>query len=102
MKTFLAFSLLIQLLVGSFTLTTSKKIEGEVVTKVQENIFVIKAPRKLKGAELEVVAANGYVISSQKLTHRKHVIDFNKVATGTYKIKIKKGATNQEFAFIKK
>lgn len=102
MKTFLAFSLLIQVLVGSFTFTGAKKKEGDVITTVQENILIMKAPRQLKGADVEVVAANGYVISSQKLTHRKHIIDFNKVTPGTYKIRIRKGVANQEFTFIKK
>lgn len=101
MKSFLAFSVLFHMLVGSFTITQPTTHSTEVVGVAHENIFTLKASKKFKGATVEVVATNGYIISSQRLSHRKLIIDFKKIAPGTYKINVKKGSANQEFTFIK-
>ena len=102
MKSFIAFSVVFHMLVGSFTITQPTGTHAEVTGIAHENIFTLKASKKLKGADVEVIASNGYIISSQKLTYRKLIIDFNKVNPSTYKIRVKKAATVQEFSFTKK
>jgi len=63
---------------------------------------VLKAQKKLIGATVEIISANGNLITSQQLERRKVVIDFEAVKYGTYTIRVSKGNESTEFLFVKK
>lgn len=90
------------LFIGILSMTTTGQAQVDVTTQANENLFVLKASRKFKGAEVEVLSSSGYLVSSQKLTRRKLIIDFKNVRTGSYRIKVKKGNAQEEFQFVKK
>ncbi len=73
-----------------------------ISTTVNDNIFILKAAKKYKGADVEVVSANGTVVTSPKLLKRKLIIDFKSLQSGDYNIKVKKGTAVEEFKFTKK
>jgi hypothetical protein len=102
MKIFIAISTWMLLIAGTLSVATPKERLGVIVTQEKENIFIIKASRKFKGAEVEVVSSTGYLVTSQKLKTRKLVLDFRNVSPGTYRIQVKKGTNKEEFQFIKK
>lgn len=79
-----------------------KAIKPEITTSSSENLLVLKANRKFKGAAIEVFSSSGYLVTSKKLNRRKIVIDFKNVRTGDYRIRIKKGNKQEEFSFRKK
>jgi hypothetical protein len=64
--------------------------------------FVFKTDRKYIGATLEVYHGNGERLVVQKLEKRKVSIDFGKVRTGEYTIRIQKNNDIQEFRYVKK
>ena len=102
MKTFLSISLIKLLLISSLSFTSLFDQYIEHVTALQEgNTFILKASRKFKGADVEVLSSSGYLVTSQKLNRHKLIIDFSKVQKGTYRIKVKKGSSEQEFRYIK-
>ena len=90
------------LVIVIMSMTTIGEAQVDVTTQTHENLFVLKASRKFKGAEVEVLSSSGYLVSSQKLTRRKLTIDFKNVRTGSYRIKVKKGNVQEEFQFVKK
>lgn len=102
MKTFVIFATIAQLLFGSVAFTSSNTPEAEASVSIKDDLFILKTSRKLKGADVEVIAANGYVVTSQKLVYRKLVIDFTNVATGKYRVQLRKGAMIKVFVFEKK
>jgi hypothetical protein len=67
-----------------------------------KNLFVFKTDKKFLGAKVEILSAEGNVITSQNLERRKVVIDFGDVRYGTYTIRVSKGNDRQEFLFVKK
>ena len=67
-----------------------------------KNIFVIKTDKKFLGAKVEIISAEGNLITSQQLERRKVVIDFGAVKYGTYTIKVSKGKESRVFLFVKK
>jgi hypothetical protein len=66
-----------------------------------EDLLVLKASRKFKGAEIEVFSSSGYLVTSGKLNKRKMIIDFKSVRSGSYLIRVKKGNKQEEFSFTK-
>ncbi|MFM9839197.1 MAG: T9SS type A sorting domain-containing protein [Cyclobacteriaceae bacterium] len=102
MKIFIAISIWMLLVAGSVTVATPKERSVGVITQKKENLFVLKASRKFKGAQVEVLSSSGYVVTSKKLNKRKLVIDFKNVSAGVYRIQVKKGSNKEEFQFIKK
>ena len=102
MKPFLAISTSTLLVIGILSITTAGQAQVDVITQSHENLFVLKASRKFKGTEVEVLSSSGYLVSSQKLTRRKLIIDFKNVRAGSYLIKVKKGNDQEEFQFVKK
>jgi hypothetical protein len=101
-KIFVAIYIWTVLLAGSLSLAGPRDRSKDLIVEEGENVFVLKASRKFKGAEIEVVSASGYVVVSRRLTKRKFVIDFQNIVNGTYSIRVKKGARKQEFKFTKK
>jgi hypothetical protein len=67
-----------------------------------KNLFVFKTEKKFLGAKVEILSADGDVITSQSLERRKVVIDFGDVGHGTYTIRVSKGRERKEFQFVKK
>lgn len=67
-----------------------------------KNLFVFRADRKFVGAQVEVLYANGEVLTSQTLKKRRMLIDFSAVKYGSYTIRVKKGNDVQEFTYEKK
>lgn len=100
MKTFITLSTAMLLVIGS--LTMAAPVKSEMTTLTQEGMFILKASRKYKGAEVEVISSSGYLVTSQKLSKRKFVIDFKNVRKGTYRVIVKKGTIQEEFKFVKK
>ena len=56
----------------------------------------------MKDATVEVHSAAGDLVTSQKLTSKKMIIDFKNVKFGTYTIQVKKNGAVQEFNYDKK
>lgn len=101
MKTFVIFATIAQLLFGSVAFTSSNTPEAEASVSIKEDLFILKTSRKFKGADVELFAPNGFLVSSQKLLYRKMVIDFKKMPTGTYKVRVRKNQMEKEFTFQK-
>lgn len=101
MKTFITISISILLVIGTLAVANPLN-SSDISTTLNGNIFILKAAKKYKGADVEVVSANGTVVTSQRLLKRKLIIDFKNVQSGNYNIKVKKGTTLEEFKFTKK
>jgi hypothetical protein len=82
-------------------MATTKHISPEITTLTTEDLLVLRATRKFKGAEIEVFSSSGYLVTSGKLNKRKMIIDFKNVRSGSYLIRVKKGNTQEEFSFTK-
>jgi hypothetical protein len=102
MKIFISISIWMLLVAGGITIATPKESSQGLIAQEKENLFVLKASRKFKGADVEVLSSSGYLVTSQKLKKRKLVIDFRNVSSGTYRIQVKKGSQREEFKFVKK
>lgn len=71
--------------------------------RIKDNTcFVFKTDKKFIGATVEVMAANGDIISSCELKKRKIAIDFAGVRSGEYTIRVTKGKRIEEFYFEKR
>jgi hypothetical protein len=75
---------------------------GGTVRIKGKTLFVFKTDKKFIGATVEVIYANGDIVTSQKLEKRKMVIDFADVKSGDYTIRVKKGKRIEEFYYEKK
>lgn len=71
-------------------------------TPTHNNLFVVRADRKLRGAHVEILSATGEVITAQQIQKRKMIIDFKDVQLGTYTIRVSKGDRRQEFLYVKR
>ena len=67
----------------------------------ENNLFVVKAARKLVGATVEIYSGDGVLVTAQYMEKRKMVIDFRTAASGAYTIKVVKGDATHEFHFVK-
>lgn len=67
-----------------------------------KNVFVFKGDKKFEGAKVEVLYANGEVVTTQTMQKRKLIIDFCDVKEGVYTIRVSKGNRMQEFHYNKK
>ncbi|MCE2895780.1 MAG: T9SS type A sorting domain-containing protein [Flammeovirgaceae bacterium] len=101
MKIFILISTSLLFVIGSLSMATPKDTKPEITTITNDNLLVLKANRKFKGAEIEVFSSSGYLVTSKKLNKRKVIIDFKNVRTGAYLIRVKKGKTQEEFSFTK-
>jgi len=85
------------------TLAAAKAEDAtHVIDSRYKNLFVFKADRKFKDAEVKIFYSNGDLIASQKLTKRKMTINFCDVKYGTYTIVLLKGNKSEIFEYIKK
>ena len=101
MKIFISISIAMLLVTGTLSMANARKGQPQVTTTAHDNLFVLKASRGCKGAEIEVLSASGYLVTSKKLIRRKMVIDFKNVVPGWYMIRLKKSGVNEEFKFQK-
>src|SRR6185369_8419666 len=101
MKIFITISVSMLLIVGTMSFVSPTEIKSVTTFVVDNNQVIVKAPRKYKGADVEVVSSTGETVTFLKLNKRKMIIDFKNVRSGSYVIKIKKEATKEEFQFIK-
>jgi hypothetical protein len=79
-----------------------KRERPVAVPSKYKNLFVFKADKDLVGAKVEVLYANGDVVTSQTLQKRKMIINFCDVKSGAYTIRIIKGDRIEEFQYDKK
>jgi hypothetical protein len=98
---------LTKLLLFSLLLVSSMTMAGSMDTVAvsgpkMKNVFVYKANRKFVGATVEIISANGIVITSSHLQKRKLIIDFGDVRLGAYTIRVSKGKEVEEIVYIKK
>jgi hypothetical protein len=83
--------------------STQVKADGIIgPTSKHKSTFVFKAERKMVGAQIEVYASNGRLLTTQTLYKKKMIIDFGDAHYGTYTIRLTKGENEKEFQFIKK
>ena len=101
MKTFITLSISMLLVIGTLAVANSSD-SSDISTAINDNIFILKGAKKYKGAEVEVVSANGRLVTSQRFLKRKLIIDFKNMKSGVYNIIVKKGAVVEEFKFTKK
>lgn len=101
MKAFLIFATIAQLLFGSVAFNSSITPDAEASVSIKDDLFILKTSRKFKGADVELVAPNGFLVSSQKLVYRKMVIDFQNLPSGTYTVRVRKNQIEKEFTFQK-
>jgi hypothetical protein len=83
----------------------AKSAFGADVTQANaksQHLFVLKTSREYVGATIEVYYSNGDLVTSQKLSKRKMVIDFCDTKFGEYTIRVVKGDKTQEFQYVKK
>jgi hypothetical protein len=100
MKTLIAIFLSLHFLTASAVYTSESSFSSlRLLETKQSNIFLVKAGKQWKGAEVEVIAENGETIMHQKLAKNRFSIDFREVVPGTYTIKFSKGAKAKEFKF---
>ncbi|NOS92692.1 MAG: hypothetical protein HOP30_12270 [Cyclobacteriaceae bacterium] len=98
MKTFIALSTTMLLVIASLSMAAPKP---GLTTLSDDQLFILKTTRQFKGGEVEVYSSSGYLVTSHRLIRRKMVIDFKNVTPGSYRIKVKKGASIEEFTFTK-
>jgi hypothetical protein len=104
MKSVLKVSLIVLVVIfsGLTTMAKDKPKEVEPGSAKNKNLFVFKAEKKFVGAMVEIIQANGNVISEQLLMKRKMIIDFDNMKDEAYTIRLKKGDAIKEFQFKKK
>lgn len=90
-------------LTGLLTIAAKAKEPTAIFKQLsgKEDLFMLKADKKLMGAKVEILSKKGYVISEQILKRKKILVDFNDLKSGLYIIRISKGAFVQEFAYTK-
>ena len=74
---------------------------GEIKTKYG-HLFVLKASRKYMGSTVEAYYSNGDLVTTQKISKRRMVIDFCDTKYGEYIIRVVRGNEKKEFQYIKK
>jgi hypothetical protein len=76
---------------------------GEPVSvSTKNNFFVVKADRKFKGANIEILSSKGDLVTTQVMEGRKMIIDFGDMQEGSYTIRISKGDKVREFQYEKR
>jgi hypothetical protein len=61
---------------------------------------MFKTDRTFLGGTVEILAANGAVLTSSSLQRRKMVVDFGEAMAGTYIIRVRKGNDLKEFLYF--
>jgi len=90
------------LIVSTTAFARQPQEQVDVVYSKHHNLFVFKASKKLLGARIEVLSADGNQVASQRLMKRKMIIDFCDVKSGIYTIVVSKNDLVQKYEFIRK
>jgi len=94
--------LAVLLSVSTSAFAIQPKEHVDVVYSKHQNLFVFKANKKLLGAHVEVLSADGYRVTAQRLMKRKMIIDFCDVKSGIYTIVVSKNDLVQKYEFVRK
>ncbi|MBL7874900.1 MAG: hypothetical protein JNL53_04510 [Cyclobacteriaceae bacterium] len=81
---------------------TVQSQEIDIINTKQDNLFVLRVDKKLIGAQVEVLSAEGHKVTAQRLKKRKMIIDFCDVKSGKYTIVVSKNNQQQKFEFVRK
>ena len=76
--------------------------EGKGEEPKNKNLLIFKTEKKFSGAKVEILTADGALLTAQNVQKRKVIIDFNGVEQGTYTIRLSKGNDTREFQYEKK
>lgn len=83
------------------TLATANAMAGNGEKLRKNNQLVFRTNGSLKGAEVEVLASDGHVVTRDRLVRKRLVIDFSQVGAGHYTVRVTKGEQVQEIAFYR-
>lgn len=84
---------------GSATATKAKDPIHVLATRM--DVFYFKVEKEFLGAEIEIYAADGKQLASQKVAHRRVLIDFYFETPGNYIIRLNKNDVQREYKFFK-
>jgi len=90
------------LIISTFAFAAEPLEKVDVVYSKHQNLFVFKAHRKLMGAQVEVLSADGNRVTAQRLMKRKMIIDFCDVKSGIYTIVVSKNDLVQKYEYVRK
>lgn len=90
------------LIVSTSAFAAQPQDQVNIVYSKHPNLFVFKANRKLLGAHVEVLSADGNQVTTQRLMKRKMIIDFCDVKSGIYTIVVSKNDLVQKYEFVRK
>ncbi len=90
------------LIISTFAFAAGPQEKVDVVYSKHQNLFVFKANRKLLGAQVEVLSADGNRVTAQRLMKRKMIIDFCDVKSGIYTIIVSKNDLVQKYEYVRK
>lgn len=79
----------------------TKSKDPVLVAFVRMDIFYFKVDKEFVGAELEIYSQEGEKLFSDKISHRKVIVDFYYEDPGRYVIYLTKGVVRKEFNFTK-
>jgi hypothetical protein len=65
------------------------------------DIYYFKVAKEFLGADLEIYSSDGVKLLTQKVEHRKVLVDFYYENPGRYIIHFVKGDSTEEFNFVK-
>lgn len=65
------------------------------------DIYYFKVAKEFLGADLEIYSSDGVKLLTQKVEHRKILVDFYYENPGRFIIHFVKGESTQEFNFVK-
>ncbi len=102
MKTLIAIFLSLHFLTASAVFNNEPTSAIHLVEVNQKNLFVFKTGKQWKGGFVDVFSDDGSVITHQKLTKKRLIIDLREVKLGSYTVKVTKGNKSEAFKFYRK
>jgi hypothetical protein len=87
---FIAFLSVTELLAGAKPLNVVKATDG---------FLVLRFDKRMIGGTLEILDANGAMIATVKVEHKRMIVDFFSEPDGTYHISFKKDDVSMNFDF---
>ena len=89
------------LLAGFSASIYGAKAKKPVQAVCRMDVYYFKVAKEFLGADLEIYSGDGVKLLTQKVGHRKVVVDFYYENPGRYIIHFVKGDSTQEFNFTK-
>ncbi len=100
MKKLVTLLMLIIAFGGAITKNYAKGRNVEVIS-TKLDVFYFKVSKEFVGATIEVISPTGEVILTEKVMHRKALLDFYMRDPGTYTIWMKKDGVEEKFSYQK-